>query len=47
MSVEFRGETELEGIDLGATSKQIIGNTTGMNKFTQGLSVVRENSKRS
>ena len=47
MSVEFRGEIEIEGIDSGATGKQIIGNITGMNKFTQGLRTVRENIKRS
>lgn len=47
MSVKFRGEIEVEGIDLGAINKQITGNVIGLDKFTQGLSVVRGKIKRS
>lgn len=36
MGVQFEGEIKAEGIDLGAISKPIIGNATGLDKFTQG-----------
>ena len=41
--MEFRGEIEVKGTGLGAISKQRTGNNRGLDKFTQGLSVVREN----